>query len=578
MNTKIFTWKIGGAAGDGQQAAGAIFAKACSRMGYYSYTSSDFPSAIRGGHVSCAVSIATHPISALYHTVNMLIALNDETVLVHADEMSKDGVLLYDEIKVTKETLVRIGKKIPNKHPLPLANIIKENNLKPISANMIAVGASCGLLHYDIKSLNGLVDQIFGQKSEEIRTMNRKAAEIGFYYAQKNFHPKNYHYTLKENGGKKEKVILNANNAITLGAVASGCRLYVAYPMSPSTSILHNMADWAHKTGIVVYQPEDEIAGVHVMLGAMYSGTRCMVATSGGGFALMAEAVALSAMTETPSVIAVSSRPGPATGLPTWTEQGDLKFIVNCGHGDFLRIVLVPSDPQDAYQFSALAFNLAEKYQLPVFILLDKYLSEGHVSYDDFNIASTVDRGKILKEQELLKMKEYFRYCLAKDGISARSLPGTKGGVHLANSDEHDEYGFSIEGWNSQMRKDQVDKRARKLPRILKDIPRPKLYGPKIAKVTILGWGSTKGPVLEALKSLDKVNYLHVPCVWPLDRKAITQALLGVKKLVIMENNNSGQFARILVSETGIVPDEKILKYSGEQFWPEEIIAKLRKT
>lgn len=570
----VFTWKIGGAAGDGQQAAGSLFAKACARRGFYSFGYSEFPSLIRGGHVTFAVSIASSPVTAIYRTVNLLIALNDETVLRHLDELAQDGVVIYNSEKISPDTV----KKADGKRKLlgiPLGTLIKNNQLQSITANIIAVGASCGLLRYDPAAIYEAIDHIFEDKIEAVRAMNKKAAEAGYLYAQKNFHPESYHYHLQENGKKIGKAILTSNQAVALGAVAAGCRVYAAYPMSPSTSILHTLADWSEKTGMLVYQPEDEIAAAHIMLGAMHAGTRSMVATSGGGFALMTESVALSAMTETPAVFAICSRPGPATGLPTWTEQGDLKFIVNCGHGDFPRVVLAPADPEEAFQFIGLAFNIAEKYQVPVFLLLDKYLSEGQQTFDDFNTDIRLERGKLITNSK--DLKDYSRYAKTKDGVSPRVLPGLENGLFYANSDEHDEYGLSIEGWQDEMRKTQVEKRAAKVQGLLRELPQPKIFGPKKSRLTLIGWGSTKGPVVEALHVLPDVNYIHVPAVWPLQVVVFKKLLKTTKKLIAIENNYSGQFATILRGQTGITPDKLLLKYDGRQFWPEEIVEKVKK-
>ena len=575
----IFTWKIGGEAGSGQQSAGAIFSKIVARRGYYTFGYSEFPSIIRGGHVTYAVSLASRPISAIYKTVNLLLALNDDTVKMHINELSDDGVLIFDSSSILEEDVRKASGSLKHiLYGLPIEELIEKNNLKKIVANIIFVGASLGLLEFDIKAADEVIDQIFKRKGEEVQAMNRRAIEVGYRFAQDHFHPEKYVYDLKSHKTGDPKIIISSNQALALGAIASGCRLYVAYPMSPSSSILHAMAGWAKKTGMLVHQPEDEIAGVHVMLGAMHAGTRAMVGTSGGGFALMAEAVALSAMTETPAVIAVCSRPGPATGLPTWTEQGDLKFIVNCAHGDFPRVVLAPGNPQEAFTFCSLAFNLAEKYQIPVFLLLDKYTSEGAFTMDFMDTEVKIERGKIVTEKELASMNEkYLRFKLVKDGVSPRALPGTAGGIHLANSDEHDEYGYAIEGWHEPMRVEQVDKRARKILGAIQELPEPQIYGPKKAKLTLLGWGSTRNPVLEALPHLKDVNYVHIPAVWPIVPSAIEKALKGVKKLVNIENNYSGQFGHLLRAETGITPDKQLLKYDGRQFWPEEIVEKVKR-
>lgn len=575
MQNNIFTLKIGGQAGQGQQAAGLIFAKACTRGGYYTFDYSEYPSLIRGGHVSFAVSVAARPISAIYETVNLLIALNKETIDKHYKYLSKDGVIVYDSDKIQKKDINGIKHVL---YGLPTQTLLKENNLQPLVSNIIAIGASCGLMQYNQGVLHEAIKHIFEKKGQETIDMNIKAAKVGYDYAKKNFHPEKYHYHLTEKKISDGKLILTCNEALALGAVAAGCRLYVAYPMTPSTSILHALANWSKKTGMLVYQPEDEIAAAHVMIGAMYAGTRSMLATSGGGFALMAESLALSAMTETPAVYCVCSRPGPATGLPTWTEQGDLKFLVNCSHGDFPRVVLTPADPQEAFTFTTLAFNVAEKYQIATFILMDKYVSESQQTIDTLDTHSTIERGKILTEDDIKKMKsEYKRYAMARDGVSPRALPGTDEGIYLANSDEHDEYGYAIEGWNEPMRKLQVEKRAKKIIGAMKELPKPKIYGPKKAKLTLLGWGSTRGPILEALYNLPNVNYIHVPCPWPIDGKVYEKIMKGVKRLVTIENNFSGQFATILRGQTGITPDKQLLKYDGRQFWPEEIVEKAGK-
>lgn len=574
----VFTWKIGGEAGQGQQAAGAIFSKVVARRGYSTFGYSEFPSIIRGGHVSYAVSVLSRPITAIYKTVNLLIALDEATIQMHIDEVSHDGGVLYDSSKILQEDAEKFSEgKGRILFPLPIREILEKEGIKKIASNTVAVGASLGILQFDIKALDEVIRLIFQKKGKEVQEMNVRAADAGYSYSQKHFQPEQFSYHLKNHVADDPKILISCNQALALGAIASGCRLYVAYPMSPSSSILHSMAQWSKKTGVVVYQPEDEISGVHIMLGAMYGGCRAMAGTSGGGFALMAEAITLSAMTETPAVIAVCSRPGPATGLPTWTEQGDLKFIVNCGHGDFPRIVLAPSSPQETFQFTSLAFNLAEKYQMPVFLLLDKYTSESVFSIDTLDTQVRIERGKILTESHLAKMKEeYLRFKIVKDGVSPRALPGTFGGIHLANSDEHDEYGFAIEGWQGEMRTQQVEKRIRKMNGAMRELPQPQIFGPKKAKITLLGWGSTKNPVLEALCELSDVNYVHAPCVWPLDVKAMEKILKGAQRLVTIENNFSGQFAHLLRAETGIVPDKQFLKYDGRQFWPEEIVEKVK--
>jgi len=572
---KVFTWKIGGAAGQGQQSAGLIFSKACSRGGAYTFHYSEFPSLIRGGHVTSTVSVSNTRITAMYRGINMLVALNEETIAMHAKNVVSGGRVLFDSTKIDPE---KVAKYKVRSHAIPVNEILEKEKLKPLVANIIALGASFGMLEFDFSVLKSAITHIFKRKGEAVVKMNFQAAQAGYEYVAKNCEPEKYPFKLVAEKNAKAKYVLTSNDAVALSAVASGCRLYVHYPMSPSSSILHSLAAWSHKTGMAVHQPEDEIAGVHNMIGAMYAGTRSMISTSGGGFALMAEGLTLSAITETPAVICVCSRGGPATGLPTWTEQGDLKFLVNAGHGDFPRVILAPSNPQEAFHYTSLAFNLAEKLQIPVFILMDKYLSEGYQSFDSFDTKAEIDRGKTVTEAQLKsRKKEYQRYEITKDGISPRSYPGTEGGVHLANSDEHDEYGYAVEAWHEPMRVRMVDKRNRKIGGIFTKLPKPRLYGPKKARITLLGWGSTSGPVLEVLKQLPYVNYLHVPCVWPVDGKAIKKLLVGVHKLVAIENNSDAQFTVILRGQTSITPNEILLKYDGKQFFPEELVEKLKR-
>jgi len=423
-----------------------------------------------------------------------------------------------------------------------------------------------------------VIANVFGDKGAEIVEMNHAAAKFGYEYATKNLDLKSFPYKLKAKTKNNEALAVTANDAVSLGAVAAGCKFMSSYPMTPASSILHNLAAWGEKVGMVVKHSEDEISAIHMAIGAGFAGVRSMTATSGGGFALMNEGLSLAGITETPVVIAESQRPGPATGLPTWTEQGDLAYVVNSGHGEFIRVVLTPGDAEEAFYLTTQAFNLAEKYQIPVFILLDKYISEGHQLVSNLDLDKIeIDRGLLLTEKDLEKIKDYKRYQVTKSGVSPRAIPGQKGGVHLANSDEHDEHGFTIEGFTPQIRVDQVEKRLAKLEGILKEVPSPRLFGPEKARITLIGWGSIKGVVLEALKSLDDVNFLYVPCPWPLPEEKMRQAVKGVKKLVDIENNATGQFANLLRQQTGIEVDEKLLKYDGAQFFPEEVVESLKK-
>jgi len=570
MKNKVFTWKIGGEAGGGQQVAGLIFTKACARGGLFTFDSSEYPSRIRGGLVTYRVSIGTDPVTSIYKKNQLLIALTESAFDYCLPDMSDDCVILYDSDKFEIDKKKIKGKKA---YSLPLTKLAKDAGIKPIAANIIITGACTALLDYDLDILKEVINDVFADKGKEVVDMNITAAEFGYKYAKDNLNPDDFPYNLKPQKNSEESIVVTANDTVALGAVAGGCKFFVAYPMTPASSILHNLAAWSEKSGMIVKHPEDEISAIHMAIGGGFAGVRSMTATSGGGFALMNEGLSLAGITETPVVIAMSQRPGPATGVPTWTEQGDLSYVTHAAHGEFIRIVLTPGDPQEAFYLTPQAFNLAEKWQVPVIILLDKYISEGHQSIAEPDLSKfEIERGELLSEKDLAKIKEYKRYLNTKTGVSPRAIPGQKGGVHIANSDDHDEFGFSIEGFTPEIRNLMVEKRAAKMPGLFEDLPEPELFGPAQAKVTLIGWGSVKGPVLEALKYLKDVNYIHVSCPWPLSEEGMREKVKNVKKLVSIENNQTGQFTNILREATGIEVDECLTKYNTAQFFPEEII------
>ncbi|MFA6381666.1 MAG: 2-oxoacid:acceptor oxidoreductase subunit alpha [Candidatus Buchananbacteria bacterium] len=569
-NNPVFTWKIGGIAGGGQQVAGLIFTKACVHGGLYTFDSSEYPSRIRGGLVTYRVSIGQEPVNSIYQKNQLLIALTREAFEYCLADVAAEGVILYDSDEFEIKADEANGKKI---YPLPLEKLAKEAGIKSIASNIIITGACTALLDYDLEILNEVIKETFAGKGEEVVAMNLTAAKFGYDYAKKNLDADKFPYKLKAQGKNDQSIVVTANDTICLAAVACGCKFFSAYPMTPASSILQILAGWALKTDMVVKHPEDEISAMHMAIGAAYAGVRSMTCTSGGGFALMNEGLSLAGITETPLVIIESQRPGPATGLPTWTEQGDLAYVVNSGHGEFLRVVLAPGDPTEAFYLTTQAFNLAEKYQIPVFVLVDKYISEGHESIVEPDLAKfEINRGKLLTEADLAKITDYQRYQITADGVSPRAIPGQAGGVHLVNSDEHDEFGFTIEGFTPEIRNQMAKKRAAKLAGILADLPKPELFGPAIAKLTLVGWGSVKGPVLEALKSLTDVNYLHLAAPWPLDSATMKVAVKGAKKLVSIENNQTAQLANLLQQATGISVDQRLTKYNGAQFFPEEIV------
>lgn len=576
MSKDSITWKIGGEAGFGIMTTGVMFAKLAIRSGYNIFNYTEYPSLIRGGHNVMEVRLSNAPVYSQEKGVNLLIALNKQTVDLHQNELKDGAGLVYDPEKVTINPDELSAKIVLL--PIPLTKIIKEAGASPVMQNNVTLGASCALFNLDLNILFKLIEDEFGRKGEKVVAENKKSAELGYQYVVNNLKGK-FAQSLSLSNTQK-LMVLSGNEAIGLGAIAAGCKFFCAYPMTPTSNLLSFLAEKAEKVGIVVKHAEDEIAVINMAIGASFAGVRSMVGTSGGGFSLMVEGLGLSGITETPVVITMGQRPGPATGMPTWTGQADLKFLINASQDEFLRIILAPGDVAEAFTLTVEAFNLADIYQTPVFILCDKYLCEGYQStplVDSSKI--NIDRGKTILKVEDQNITNYKRYQATLDGISPRLLPGTKGLTFIANSYEHEENGLSTE--DSAERAKQVNKRNQKALTYQKNTPEPKLYGQDSADITLIGWGSTKGPVLQALTDINyqqngkSINFLHLTHVWPLNNKALTEILGKAKKKVMIEGNSFGQMEQIIREQTGIVMDDRFLKYDGRPFYPEEIITLL---
>lgn len=565
-------WKIAGEAGYGIKSIGLMFSKTCTRGGLQIFDYSEYPSLIRGGHNTYQVNVQDEEVFAPKIEVNLLAALNQDTIDFHLDELSDDAGVIYDgeDKKIDVSALKKKGVTL---FPIPLTRLAEEAGGKKVMRNSIALGVSVALVNYEFDLLKGVIEDAFKKKGEKIVNLNVKLAEAGFNYARDNFAVDEFPYQLKKVKGPK-RMVLTANEAIALGAIQAGCKLLSAYPMTPATPILHYLAAQQENHNIIVKQTEDEIAAMTMAIGANFAGVRAMTCTSGGGFSLMVEGLGLAGMTETPLVIAEVQRPGPATGLPTWTEQGDLRFLMHAAQGEFPRIIIAPGDVTEAFDHTQNAFNLAEKYQLPVFILSDKFLSESNKSQEFFDQKTVeIERGAILTEEDLKKQKEYKRYAFTDSGVSSRSIPGQKGGIFNANSDEHDQYGYSNE--EAENRVKMVDKRWQKLEEATKEIPDPILYGPEKTQTTLIAWGSTKGPILEALKLFEqngiKVNFLHLVYLYPFPSEKVAAVIKKVKNVYLLENNQTAQLGSLIRETTGIEIEKKLLKYSGRQFYPHEI-------
>ncbi|MDZ4229131.1 MAG: 2-oxoacid:acceptor oxidoreductase subunit alpha [Patescibacteria group bacterium] len=537
----FLNWKIAGAAGEGIKVSGLMLQKTAFRAGFYSYGSTEYPSLIRGGHNTFEVVISNEPVASGRIKVDLLVDLKASTIA---------------------------------SLPFPLADLAKQSgNL--LTKNTVALGGSCFLLGLDLSLLKAVIKEAFAGKDQTIIDQNYQAAQLGFDFAAKNYSDKK----LKLDAPKQplnNKIMLNGNEALALGAVAGGMKFYCAYPMTPSTPILHYLAAKAEKLGIVVNHAEDEIGVINMAIGAGAGGVRSMVATSGGGFSLMTEGLGLAGGTETPVVIILGMRPGPASGMPTWSGQGDLLFAINAAQDEFPRIVLAPGDPQEAFALAAKAQNLAEKYQLPVIILSDKNLGEGY--YTTNRPADKHHNQRYSLASGLTESDQPFaRYQVTESGISPRPLPGTPGGIHLINSYEHDELGYATEV--AAERTKQMNKRLTKLKTILAspDLIGPKRYGPTTAKTTIISWGSNKGAIIDALEQLPDTNFIHFSWLWPFPQNQFLSLIAGKPRLMTVEANATGQISKLIAQETGVIIKDNLLKYDGRQFYSEEIIEAVKK-
>ncbi len=567
-----FTWKIGGEAGFGIMTTGLLFAKIAARLGFDVFDYVEYPSLIRGGHNAYEVRVSDQEEYALKKTIDYLVCLNEDTYKLHKTRLTTTSYIIHNpEEFALDENFVKIT--------VPFKKILEQFNGPPIMKNTIAQGASTALLGGDLNILNQVIGDEFKDKGEEVVKFNQKFAEAGYNHIRDNF--ANLIKPLLTKKIKEAALVMTGNDAFSLGSVIADCRLYAAYPMTPASSVLSNLALWQNKTGMVVRHSEDEIAVINTALGASFAGVRAACGTSGGGFALMVESISFAGVAEIPVVIFLSQRPGPATGMPTWTEQGDLLFAVNAGHGEFPKIVFAPGDTEEMVEVTGKAFNLAEIYQTPVIVMSDMYLSESHRSLSrnlltEFVNRYQVNRGKTVNQTG----DKYLRYRATDDGISERLIPGAKNYFYQANSYEHLEDGHTTE--DAQERKKQVEKRDKKWQKYLKrDFQPPKVYGDLNAtEIVFVSWGSTKGVILSAQKLLAKkgvkTSFIHFTHVYPMNKDLIKPMFSENKRYVLVENNFYGQFGKLLRLEVGVEINEKILKYDGRPFWPEEIVDRLK--
>jgi len=566
--------RIAGAAGDGIASTGESFARVASRSGLHVFAYNSYQSVIRGGFVWLQVRAGDKKIYSQGDEPDFLIALNQNEANRHGQAMPSGSGILYnsDKIKIDN-SVVKEGVRL---YPLPIKDLTAKYGQNPVMQNTVALGALTKILKMNFDMVVSVIKDTFGDKNKAIVDANIGVAQAGYDYASSHwqsidFSPK-YDYNSR-------RAVLTGNQAISLGAAAGGCKFYSAYPMTPATSILHWMAAHSEKCGIVVKQMEDEISVLNMTIGAGFAGARAMCGTSGGGFALMTEAVGLAAITETPVVIVTSQRGGPSTGLPTKTEQGDLFQVLGASQGDYPKIVIAPSTVEDCFYATAEAFNLAEKYQLPVILMSDLYLSEHMETVSNINFNVPIDRGLVAPPNGN-NWQQFKRYAFTESGVSPRSLPGMEGMIHVAASDEHDETGALISDalTNEETRVRVMEKRMRKVQYALKELPPPKLLGPQDADITLVAWGSTYNVLRETADVLAKngvtANHLQIRYIWPFHDGAVEKILSNAKRILDVEGNYSGQLAKLIRMETGIKIEHKLLKYDGEPFYPNQVVKK----
>jgi 2-oxoglutarate ferredoxin oxidoreductase subunit alpha len=565
---------IGGAAGQGIATPGDILARIFVRRGLHLNAYNAYQSIVRGGHIFLTLRTSEKPVLSFGDKLDIMIPLNQDTMNRHLGLMKSGSAVLYngDKIKPGEATA---GVQLCPFSVKELAPKVRGDLVQ----NTIALAAVLQLIGVEFKILEDILTLQFKRKGQAVIDENVGVARAGYDYAAAHFKP--FPVALPDTG--KKLAFFEGNQALAMGGAAAGVRFYCAYPMSPSSGVLHWMARHARQLDIVVRQVEDEIGVINMAIGAAHAGCRAMCATSGGGFALMTEGLGAAAMMEIPLVCINVQRAGPATGVPTKTEQGDLWQVMGAGQGDYPRIIVAPSTIPDCFKTVPKLFNLVDKFQCPGIILSDLLLSEGRSSVDpaELNFNVSIDRGAVIGLNGSTPPLNggYKRYQLTDDGISPRALPGTLGFEHVVATDDHDEDGVLIsdEYTNPHKRQAMHEKRMRKMESILPLIDAPRLWGAEDAQVTLLGWGSTEGVIHEAIEKLAReeditANNLQIKWIVPLHGAEITALLAKGKKVIIVENNYSGQFARYLRSETGIAADGHIRKYDGEPFMPHHIV------
>ena len=621
MQKNQLTWMIGGPQGSGINASAEVFAKACSRAGLRVYANIEYHSNIMGKHSFYRVRVDEEDVRSYREKTDILVALDHETLSGddrrwrthngHLHEVSENGGVIYDS---------DIGYEPPTDRPgvsffgVPFMEIIKkaldevgkgeQARRYEVMKNVVALGSSLALCEFPLELVSEVILGQFKGKRSEVGQLNVRAARLAFDYVLQNFEAKDFPYRLQPHREPKARLLAKGYEILAIAKLKAGCHFQTYYPISPATDESVYLERHQRDQNLLVVQCEDEISSINMAVGAAHMGVRSATATSGPGFALMVEGIGFASITEAPGpVIVMYQRGGPSTGLPTRQEQGDLQFVLHPAQGDFPHVVTAPGDLRECYQDVFSAFNWAEQFQLPVVVMPDKKLAAAYTTIDTLELKyDTIERGKVFTGSEWTPadasgaefassdghagnghakggdVKEYLRYAFAEDGISPRSRPGIPGGRYWSTSDEHDPDGHITEGVG--MRMAMMHKRMNKLALIAKAIPKDQqftLHGPETADLTVVAWGSTKGSILDAIKVLEergrKINFLQCRLMRPFPAEDVERILKAAKHSVLVEENYTGQLGSLIREQTGVLLEDRILKFDGRPFSEDELVA-----
>lgn len=558
--------RITGEAGQGMNTIGAVISKIYKEAGLYVFSNLDYMSRIRGGNNFYQIRVSKYPVCCPREKIDILIPLTAEALKLHESYLKKDGLTVVDKDRFKVENC-------KNYFCIDFYEIANKAGGSDLYVNSVCTGILAALTGIELKAVSEIISGIFADKGKKIVHNNLESAEIGFKNTVENYSSDKFKLPESQ---ESPKYLLDGKTAIGLGAISAGCKFYSAYPMSPSTGIMVTIAKYSDKHGIIVEQAEDEIAAVNMVIGASACGVRSMASTSGGGFALMSEGISLAGMTETPLVVANAQRPGPATGFPTRTEQADVNLVLDAGHGEFAKVIYSPGTIEESFYLTKKAFNMSEKYQIPVIILSDQYLAGSTRNIDKLDFDKEGIERDYLSASESKKIKDYKRYKLNSSGISPRAVFSLSDDVIYIDSDEHTEEGHITE--DSEIRTAMVNKRYhKKIQALVEEFLEPHVYNIDKAEMIFFCFGSVFAPLLESLQQIGnkKLAMVHLPQLFPLNTEKILALTEKAKKTFTIENNAEGQLAKLLLRETGLKIDSSILQYDGRPFTLDSLVRQI---